>query len=150
MTRVAWHDLANTLKAVVLPGQASCLGTPRPIVPLNTAYYIALPEADAHLLAAYFNSLPLRVFARAIAERAKDAHFRFFACTVALLPLPLAWRSTHAGALSELSRTCHADGAITAAVQQQLDELIANAYGLSTAAMSALRRFDQWLRGENE
>jgi hypothetical protein len=150
ITRVAWHDLASTLKGVVLPGRGACLGMTRPVVPLNTTYFITLAEPDAHLLAAYFNSLPLRVFARAIAERAKDAHFRFFACTMALLPLPLAWKTSHTDTLLEVSHACHADGAITPAKQHELDELIGGIYGLNTAAMSALRRFDQWLRGENE
>jgi hypothetical protein len=149
-TRLAWHDLANTLKAVVLPGAAPCHGQPRPLVLLNTVYFIALPDEEAHLLAAYFNSLPVRVFARAIAERAKDAHFRFFACTIGMLPLPAAWRSVHADELCQLSRSAHAAGHIDEDAQKSMDELIGAAYGLNGSAMHALRRFDRWLRGEHD
>jgi hypothetical protein len=149
-TRLAWHDLANTLKAVVLPGAAPCHGQPRPLVPLNTVYFIALPDEEAHLLAAYFNSLPVRVFARAIAERAKDAHFRFFACTIGMLPLPACWRSVHADELRRLSRSAHAAGHIDEDAQKSLDELIGAAYGLTASAIHALRRFDRWLRGEHD
>lgn len=147
-TRVAWHDLASTLKAVVLPARVCCLGSARPLVPLNTVYFIATDEANAHLLAAYFNSLPLRTFARAIAERAKDAHFRFFACTVGLLPLPAHWMSTGAASLRDLSEAAHAAGCISPEAQQELDSVIASAYRLSRADMRALSDFDQWLRGE--
>ena len=148
-TRIAWHDLANNLKAVVLPSRMTYLGGCRAIVPLNTVYYIAAADPDAHVLAAYFNSLPLRVFARAIAERAKDAHFRFFACTVALLPLPLQWRTTEAGRLRSLSHGAHASGVISEDAQRELDEIVGHAYGLTAGAMNALQRFDHWLRGES-
>jgi hypothetical protein len=148
--KVAWHDLANTMKAVVLPARARCLGGCRPLIPLNTVYYIPVAENDAHLLAAYFNSLPVRVFARAIAERAKDAHFRFFACTIGKLPLPAAWRTRSAGALTGLSRQAHTAGAIDDAAQHELDRIVADNFGLSAAAMNAFRRFDQWLKGEAE
>jgi type I restriction-modification system DNA methylase subunit len=146
--RVAWHDLASTLNAVVLPERVACLGTLRSLIALNTVYYVPAPEAEAYLLAAYFNSLPVRVFARAIAERAKDAHFRFFAYTMGMLPLPLLWQTTKAACLGEISRHAHERGSIDAAEQHQLDELVGCAYGLGRVAMLALRSFDAWLRGE--
>jgi hypothetical protein len=134
---LAWHDLANTLKAVVVP---------RGVVPLNTVYFIPVDEDIAHLLAAYFNSLPLRTFARAIAERAKDAHFRFFAWTVSLLPLPAAWRSVDAARLQELSRMAHARGTLETASQTELDSIVARAFSLNRSQVRALESFDSWLR----
>jgi hypothetical protein len=147
--KLAWHDLAGTLKAVVLPAHASCLGTQRPLIPLNTVYYIPASDADAHLLAAYFNSLPFRVFARCVAERAKDSHFRFFACTVALLPLPSHFRQYRADELRDLSRAAHAAGALPRCEQSRLDHLVAAAYGLTNASFHALSRFDRWLNGDD-
>ena len=146
--RLAWHDLANTLKAVVLPPRAACLGSSRTLIALNTVYYIPLGDHEAHLLAAYFNSLPVRVFVRAVAERAKDAHFRFFACTVGMLPLPAAWRIADARGLQDLSRAAHAKGCMSEADQHALDEAVGKAYGLDSSALRALRSFDAWLRGE--
>lgn len=145
--KLAWHDLAKTLKAVVLPANASCVGKQRTLVPLNTVYYISANPEDAYLLAAYFNSLPLRVFARAIAERAKDSHFRFFACTVDQLPLPANWRSFEATALHAISCCAHERRSIAADQQRHLDEVIAAAYGLSASGLNALRQFDEWLDG---
>jgi hypothetical protein len=146
--KLAWHDLAKDLHAVAFPGTADCCGVARRLIALNTVYYVALPCADAYLLAAYLNSLPVRVFARAIAERAKDAHFRFFAGTVGALPLPAAWRARSPAALLEISRAAHQRGTITPTEQHQLDELISDRYGLGPAARLALRRFDAWLKGE--
>src|SRR5690606_34082809 len=68
--KVAWHDLAETVKAVALPARVRSLGQDAPLIPLNTVYFIAARGDDeALLLAALLNSLPVRTFARAIAER---------------------------------------------------------------------------------
>lgn len=147
--KVAWHDLAETLNAVALPRAVrSPLGESRPIVPLNTLYYIAVQDdAEALLLAAYFNALPVRTFARAIAERAKDARFRFFAWTIAALPLPAGWRTADAASLVALAAAAHEAGAIDADAAAELDDRVARAYGLGAAQRAALARFDRWLRG---
>lgn len=134
---LAWHDLASTLEAVVMPAS---------IVPINTVYFIHADEERAHLLAAYFNSRPLRTFARALAERAKDAHFRFFAWTVSMLPLPPKWRTFEAGRLCELSELGHALGALDTLQQNELDEITARAFGLTRGDVRALESFDAWLR----
>jgi hypothetical protein len=111
--KVAWHDLAPTLRAVALPGRVrSGLGETGPLVPLNTVYFIPFTSPDrAHVLAAILNSTPVRTFARAIAERAKDARFRFFAWTIGALPLPGSWDVGPAAArLLDLSRRAHLAG----------------------------------------
>ncbi|HEX7091526.1 MAG TPA: DNA methyltransferase [Longimicrobiales bacterium] len=148
--KVAWHDLAETVKAVALPARVRSLGQDAPLIPLNTVYFIAARGDDeALLLAALLNSLPVRTFARAIAERAKDARFRFLAWTMALLPLPPAWVSGRAaGALLRISRDAHRAGAITADRQRELDLAVAGLYGLGPADLDALAAFDRWLRGE--
>ena len=99
------------------------------------------------MLAACFNSLPLRVFARVIAERAKDAHFRFFAYTVGQLPLPRKWRENEV--FAQISRRAHDNNGIDAEVQGELDQLVAQLFHLSGAQLNALRRFDDWLRGKS-
>jgi hypothetical protein len=134
---LAWHDLANNLKAVVVPSG---------FVVLNTVYFVAVEEDVAHLLCAYFNSLPLRTFARAIAERAKDAHFRFFAWTVALLPLPAHWRSFEADRIRELSRQAHSTGSLDEDARVEIDSIIARAFALNRSDLRALAEFDEWLR----
>ena len=144
-SKVAWHDLADNLKAVALPARISSLGKCRSLIVLNTVYFIAAGPELTELLAAFFNSLPMRVFARAIAERAKDAHFRFFAGTVGQLPLPYRWQDSRR--LMEISHTAHRDGAIDGDEQNELDEIVAQLFGLSKSQTHALRDFDLWLRG---
>lgn len=134
---VAWHDLARNFNAVVIRSNT---------VALNTVYYISVPPPTAHLLCAYFNSLPMRVFARAIAERAKDAHFRFFAWTVSLLPLPLEWMAFESKRLRDISEAAHAD-AMTPALNAELDAIVGRAFGLSRPEMRTLAEFDDWLGG---
>jgi hypothetical protein len=135
---VAWHDLARRPEAVVLPADA---------VALNTVYYIRTDDDDAHLICAYLNSLPVRTMARAIAERAKDAHFRFFAWTISMLPLPWRWRSIEAYRLRAISRQAHDQGAIPQNQQRELDAIVARAYGLGRTDVRALQSFDAWLSG---
>lgn len=141
-TLVLWRDLAPRLEAVpVLPN-----GQIRP-VPLNSVYFVATRESaeEALLLAAYLNSLPVRVFARTVAERAKNGYFRFFAWTVAVLPLPAAWRSAHSSALRGLAGEACDSGSMGSAAQLTLDRLISENYGIAPAELEQLRQFDDWL-----
>lgn len=148
--KVVWSDLAPDLRAAAVPALVRSCGAARPVVPLNTVYFIAAPgRADALLLSAYLNSLPLRTYARAIAERAKDAHFRFFAWTIAMLPLPADWRhNEHTGSLLGLAERAHDDGMLRPDDAQELDDTVARCYGLGPARVAALAAFDTWLRGD--
>jgi hypothetical protein len=148
--KVAWHDLADQLHAVAIPATVrSIFGTDTAVVPLNTVYFLPAQDWDAALvLTALLNSLPLRTFARTIAERAKDARFRFFAWTIAVLPLPADWRTSRAAPeLARIARRAHADRGITPPQQAALDAAAARLYGLDEADTDALARFDAWLRG---
>jgi hypothetical protein len=124
-------------------------GIDNPIVPMNTVYFIATPDdRDALLLAGYLNSTLLRTFARAIAERAKDAHFRFFAWTIAMLPLPLGWHDgAEADRIVAISRDAHRAGAIEPRMRCELDGIIAGSYGLTASEVGSIRAFDAWLSG---
>lgn len=153
LPKVAWHDLAETVKAVALPGAEGATGStsgPGGPIPLNTVYFIPTTRYDrALLLAAYLNSTALRTFARAIAERAKDARFRFFAWTIAILPLPADWdRGPRAERMLSLSTDAHAAGSLAPGERAELDDLVARCYGLSSADRRSLEGFDRWLRGE--
>ena len=145
--KVVWHDLATSLHAVAVPASTRTTLGPMAIVPLNSVYFIPVPEhRDALLLAAFFNSTPVRSFARAIAERAKDARFRFFAWTIGALPLPADWRTLPvADRLVTLSGQAHAAGATTREARAEMNALVASAYGLDAGAARALRAFGRWL-----
>jgi hypothetical protein len=148
--KVAWQDLAENLEAVAIPARVrGPAGSDVPVIPLNTTYFIPTTTHDeALLLAALLNSLPVRTFARAMAERAKDARFRFQAWTIALLPLPPGWESTPAAReLLRISRGAHNLGGITPAAARRLDHLVAHLYGLQPAELEYLAEFDRWLRG---
>ena len=150
--KVVWSDLAADLRAAAVPASVrTVVGTENAVVPLNTVYFIGTTtDHDALLLAAYLNSMPVRTFARAIAERAKDAHFRFFAWTIAMLPLPATWRDgMTAGRVLEISLRAHRDGAIEPCDREELDLLIARAYGLDQQHIEEIAAFDAWLSGKD-
>jgi hypothetical protein len=149
--KVVWSDLAADLRAAAVPAQVrNIAGIRTPVIPLNTVYFIATSSPDeSMLLSAYLNSLPLRVFTRAIAERAKDLHFRFFAWTIAVLPIPGDWRTNrHAAPLMAMAQKAHVDGGMSVTERMRLDELVANSYGLNGEQLLHLRGFDDWLRGK--
>jgi hypothetical protein len=147
--KLAWRDLARNLEAVALPQRTRTHGRLRDLIPLNTVYYLPLDSIeDAHLLAG-FNSLPCRTFARAIAERAKDAHFRFFAWVIEMLPLPADWKSGfHAERIRCIAETAHQRRGISAELQAELDRAVGRAFGLTSQDLNALREYDAWLKGE--
>jgi hypothetical protein len=146
--KVVWSDLAADLRAAAVPSlMRGVAGTMQPVIPLNSVYFIATSSTgDSLLLAAYLNSLPVRVFARAIAERAKDAHFRFFAWTIGVIPLPRDWRSNdQARELLSISAAAHRDGALPVRRRTRLDALVTSAYGIDAAGTDSLAAFDRWL-----
>jgi hypothetical protein len=148
--KVVWSDVAADLRAAVVPARTrTALGTSLPVVPLNTAYFAAtMSERESLVLAAYLNSLPVRIFARAIAERAKDGHFRFFAWTVAVIPLPAGWRSGPvADRLEAIACASQRRGAIDSTDAAELDTLVADGYRLDRTHRASLAAFGEWLDG---
>lgn len=148
--KVAWHDLSDTLRAVALPPTVRLDGADRELIPLNTVYFLPVPDGEAALMVAgLLNSLPVRVMARAIAERAKDARFRFFAWVLSCLPLPEEWERRPAAAeLLRISRRAHAAGGISPSDASELDRAAGVLYGLDGEALDAMAGFDAWLKGD--
>ena len=148
--KVVWQDIALDLGAAAVPARIrGPAGDDVPVIPLNTVYFLAVrSERHALLVAALLNSLPLRVFARAIAERAKDARFRFFAWTVAALPVPADWLTATALAddIEAIARAAQRDRGLDRDGQARIDEFVGRAYGLTAADLAAFREFDAWLR----
>jgi hypothetical protein len=85
--KVAWRDIGPTLQAVAVPPCVDGV----PVVPLNTVYFIPVPTRDqALVLAALFNSAPVRAWVNQVAERASGGYRRYFAWVLSLLPVPRA------------------------------------------------------------
>lgn len=153
--RVAWRDIATDLEVVRLPARARSLGEERPLIALNTVYFFPVVDEQVALaLSALLAALPSRVFARSIAERAKDARFRFFAWTVGAIPLPHCWRDdAHQRRLADLGERAHATGTApdpSSPVRAEIDDLVRELLELSASEVSTLRRFDRWLSGNSD
>ena len=151
--RVAWQQLASRLGAVYVPDSMSDphLGEQRTI-PLLTAYLLPSPsEAIGYLIAAFFNSLPVRMYSKSFAERARGASFRFTSPVLGLAPLPSEIQMALEGdpmvapsdRLVEISQALHRDsrGATAADLEEELDTIVARLYGLKGEQVQAMRGF---------
>lgn len=134
--KVAWKDLSRGLAAAVLPDVVHVNGMAFPLVPNQTLYAIdAVSLDEAYVIAAILNSSITGALAVSVAERAKDAHYRYFGRTIAALPWPDAreeWEK-----LVRLSRRAHQQHD----TMRELDELVARLYGVDASELSELQSF---------
>lgn len=134
--KVAWKDLSRGMAAVVLPDVVGIDGEEVPLVPNQTLYGIDTQSlGEAYALAAILNSTIAGALLVAVAERAKDAHYRYFARTVAALPLPDL--RPHRQSLERLSRRAHRGMDVSA----EIDAVTATLYGVSEDELRILREF---------
>jgi hypothetical protein len=127
--RVIWPDLSPRLMAVSLTSQRDLER-----IPLNSCYVAPVVRpAQADALAAWLNSTWMAALARLGAVPASGGFARFNAQVVGRLPLPsAALTDAKLSALARLARR-------GAAVQEQLDDLVAKHLGLTSSAQHALR-----------
>ncbi len=117
--RVVWCDIGRAPRALVLePGD--------PTVPINTCYVAFADEAGAWALAALLNSALAGAWLNVIAEPARGGYRRYFAWTMATLPIP-ADQQTFRDALAPLGQAAGAGEQLS---QQQLLDGVLGAYRL--------------------
>ncbi|HEX8618151.1 MAG TPA: N-6 DNA methylase [Thermoanaerobaculia bacterium] len=134
--KVAWKDLSRGLAAAVLPDVVHVNELAFPLVPNQTLYGIdAVSPDEAYAVSAMLNSTVAGALLVSVAERAKDAHFRYFGRTVAALP----WPEPHArfDVLVRLARRAHRG----AEVQHEIDAIVAGLYGVSAGELALLAQF---------
>jgi hypothetical protein len=133
--KVAWKDVSRGMAAVVLPDTVSAGGHAYPLVPNQTLYCLDAATLDeAHALAAILNSTIADALLLAVAERAKDSHYRYFGRTVAAMPLP-RWDDDAQSILVRGSRAAHRKGTAPA----DLDRVVARLYGVDDDELAILR-----------
>ena len=134
--KVAWKDLSRGLAAAVLPDVVHVNEQPFPLVPNQTLYALdAVSLDEAYALSAILNSSIAGALLVAVAERAKDLHFRYFGRTVAALPWPEVRQEWDH--LVRLSRRAHRGSD----VQQEIDQAVARLYGVTAEELSLLQGF---------
>jgi methylase of polypeptide subunit release factors len=134
--KVAWKDLSRGVAAAVLPDVVHINDVAFPLVPNQTLYAIdAVSLDEAYAIAAVLNSTIAGALLVGVAERAKDAHFRYFGRTMAALPWPNL--STEWERLVRLSRRAHQRHD----VQRDLDEVVARLYGVTATELAMLQAF---------
>ena len=136
--QVIWKDVSRGMAAAVIAESVAVGGLQFPIVANQTLYSIdAVSRDEAWAIAAVLNSTVAGALLVAVAERAKDAYFRYFGRTVASLAFPFeAWERNRA-AVTRLARRASS----CREAENELDALIAQAYGVTTEEMQLLSKF---------
>jgi hypothetical protein len=118
----------------VLPDVVNVNDQAFPLIPNQTLYSLdAVTLDEAYVLAAILNSTIAGALLVSVAERAKDAHYRYFGRTVAALPLPdlqPEWER-----LVRLSRRAHRG----VEVGEEIDAVVARLYGVTEEELAVLR-----------
>ena len=137
--KVVWKDLSRRLAAAVVPAFESIDGEQFCLVPNQTLYCLsAETEDEAHVLSAIFNSVIFAALALSRADRAKDRHYRYFARTVAAVPLPAVKCGTVEWLrLRHLSQRAHRGDDVS----NEIDQAASALYGLDAVEVDRLRAF---------
>lgn len=136
LIKVAWKDLSRGMAAAVLPESIHIHDQPVPLVPNQTLYAIDATSLDeAYAIAALLNSTIADALLVAVAERAKDAHYRYFGRTVARLPFVMPQGDSW-DRLVRASRRAHVGGKT-----DLINPLVASLYGVSQGELDVLREF---------
>ena len=137
--KVVWKDLSRGICAAVLPDARTIHGRAVPLVPNQTLYMLDAASVDeAYVLAAALNSTVVNALAVAVAERAKDFHFRYFARTIARVPLPRLDPSSAAWA--QLLRSARR-AAREADAAAEIDRVMAELYGVTDEEHARLAEY---------
>ena len=146
--KVVWKDLSRGLCAAVLEDAVRLGDRGIPLVPNQTLYALDVSSLDeACVLVALLNSTIVNVLAIAIAERAKDFHFRYFGRTIARLPLPSvapshdAWTRLLRAARRARKKPETAPKIIPNPIDDEIDATVAALYGVSADEHARLASF---------
>jgi len=137
--KVAWKDVSRGMAAAVLPESVEVEGHTFSVVPNQTLYSIdAVSMDEAYAMAGLLNSSVADALLLAVAERAKDDHYRYFGRTVSAIPFPLPVSGSELWQrLVRSSRIAHRDSKTPAGH----DAIVAELYELSSGELEVLRAF---------
>ena len=134
--KVAWKDLSRGMAAAVLPDVVHVHDRAYPLIPNQTLYSLdAVTLDEGYAIAAVLNSTIAGALLVSVAERAKDAHYRYFGRTVAAMPLPDLQPESQC--LVRLSRRAHRGSDVS----EELDAAVARLYGVTSGELEVLRGF---------
>lgn len=135
--KVVWKDVSRGLQALVLPATVTVDAAEFPMVPNQTLYLLeAATLQEAFALAALFNSTIFNALVIAVADRAKDWHYRYFGSTIRQTVMP-PLELSDMRQLAALSRRAHRGQELGA----EIDGIARSLYGLSRREVSLLESF---------
>jgi hypothetical protein len=135
--KVVWTDVSRGIRAVAVPDRERIGGLEFPLVPNQTTYCLdASSLEEALTVSAVLNSSLAGALAVEVAERAKDAHFRYFGSTVGAIPWPRL-DAEERDVLAKLARR----GQLGQPVDRELDRFVARSYGVSARELELVQSY---------
>jgi methylase of polypeptide subunit release factors len=135
--KVVWRDVARGLIAATLPPAREINGARVGLVPNQTAYCAATAnEEDAWFAAAVLNSSVAGAAAVAVADRAKDFHYRYFGRTIAELPVPAVTFTVRRRVAALARAAASGEGS-----EEEVEGILNAAYGITQEEAETLGRF---------
>lgn len=157
--KVAYADISTKLEACVIPTKIrdNQLGMKHTMID-HTAYFISVNnEEEAYYLAALLNSIPLRAFSYGFGRPKGGIPFRgFLQWTIGILPIPsYDSHNEKCKKVIEYSKKAHeyaksgkSDNLLE--LEHQINNIVADLYGLSHNDMNILRQHYDLLSGKTE
>jgi hypothetical protein len=138
--KVVWKDVSRGIWAAVLRDHEMVSDRRVPLVPNQTLYALeARSLEEAYLMTALLNSTIVNALAIAIAERAKDHHYRYFGRMMARIPVPHI--PPRGAAWSQLARLARRAADEPPQNMAEIDHLVADLYGVSAAEHTRMAAF---------
>lgn len=135
--KVVWKDLSRGLRAVAVPDVVHVEGHEVPLIPNQTLYSLdAVSLDEAYAIAGLLGSSIADALLVAAAERAKDAHYRYFGRTVGRMPWPQMSGTAFEGMVRASRRAHHGERC-----EADIDAVAAQLYGLDARELAVLREF---------
>lgn len=145
--KVAWQDIAKTIESAYLPSKVDVnldtgidLGD-RELVPTTTLqFFEEMDDTVAKNLTGVLNSTYARAYVGSYATRTGGRYCHHKSWTLGILPVPTEAFEGDAGRMTEIVEQLYDEGT-DSDLSDELDEIIADLYGLSESETEAIEDF---------
>ena len=140
--KVAWQMISKSIESARLPSKVDTDVGERHLIVDHGVYFLKISDrAVASQLAALLNSAVARSYTAGYVNKTGGRYCQHFSWILGVLPVPEKIVNGEAKRLEELSEKLHGMGTEDEALQRELDEEVAELYGLSDKELEGIREF---------